>query len=278
MRVWTALIIGSLLALAGCATPRADRAWVPYLAQTARVAEADQRFTIQPVSDWSYGPDGATARDYIEATYDMADLKGVWFVLEPQPGSKIAAHTLLLFEFEGDRLLGLTVEARREEGERYSAIRGAFNTFELSYVWATARDLLTGRAVSLKHEVLVYPVAITPEQNRSLLERTLARTKRLETRPRFYNTLFSNCTNELGKAAGLSWRPAFVLTGLSDEHLFERGIIPGASFAEAHAKADMTARIVALNTLPRADFDRELLAELRARLASPPPLSQPQSP
>ena len=63
-------------------------------------------------------------------------------MIEPQPGSQLAAHTLLLFEFEGDRLLGLTIEARRERNEDYSALRGIFNAFELAYVWGTARDFL----------------------------------------------------------------------------------------------------------------------------------------
>lgn len=258
-----------LLLLGSCVTgpPRADRVWDPYLARVAQVELSEAAFTVAPVSDWSYEGDGIVAQTYGSAAFEMGALRQVWFMLEPQPGSRIAAHTLLLFEFEGDRLLGLTIEARREEGEDYSALSGAFNTFELSYLWASARDLLTRRAVMLDHEIFVYPVAINDEQKRALLTRLLARGDELERRPRYYNTLFSNCTNELAKAAGFSWAPAFILTGQSDEYLFRRGIIPGDSFEAAHARSDVTAFVQSLNAAPAAGFDAALLAELRRRNA-----------
>jgi Domain of unknown function (DUF4105) len=258
--------IGLLGALAPLSDPpRALRDWYPYLARVAHVEMSEAGFGVAPVSKWSYSKTGPTAQDYGSAAFAFAELRDVWFVLEPQPGSQLAAHTLLLFEFAGDRLLGITIEARREAHEEYSAISGAFNAFELSYLWASARDLLTRRAVMLDHEVFVYPVAIDDEQKRALLSNLLERTDQLEQRPRHYNTLFSNCTNELAKAAGLDWALEFILTGRSDEYLFARGIIPGDSFVDAHARSDMTDFVTLLNDAPRAGFDAALLAELRRR-------------
>jgi hypothetical protein len=245
--------------------PRADRDWYPYLGRNVDVELTSESFTVTPVSAWSYARAGAMDETYAEATYDLSDLRDVWFMLEPQPGSQLAAHTLLLFEFEGDRLLGLTIEARRERYEDYSALHGLFNAFELAYIWGTARDFLTRRAVMLDHDVFVYPVAISGEQKRMLLTRLLQRTQALETQPRYYNTITSNCTNELAKAAGFQWAPAYIFTGRSDEYLFRRGIIPGASFDQAHRRSDVTEFIQALNTVPPDVFDRELLAELRRR-------------
>ncbi|MBL8531751.1 MAG: DUF4105 domain-containing protein [Hyphomonadaceae bacterium] len=265
--------IALILVLGACASvtgpPRADRDWYPYLGRTAQVELEAERFSVGPISDWSYTREGPTAETYhAHGDYTLEALRGVWFVLEPQPGSQLAAHTLLLFEFEGDRLLGLTIEARREAGEEYSALAGVFNAFELAYVWGTARDFLTRRTVMLDHEVFVYPVAITAEQRRVLLTRLLERTQALESQPRFYNTITSNCTNELAKAAGFNWAPAFVLTGRSDEYLFRRGIIPGESFPAAHQRADMTDFITGLNTIAAERFDAELLRELRRRGAA----------
>src|SRR5215510_1257812 len=257
------LLLGSAAAFTG--PPRADRDWYPYLARGVDVTVREQSFEVSPLSDWSYAHEGVTDESYFDAAYNFGDLREVWFMLEPQPGSQLAAHTLLLFEFEGDRLLGLTIEARRERNEDYSALRGAFNAFELAYVWGTARDFLTRRAVMLDHEVFVYPVAITDEQKRFLLVRLLQRTEALETQPRYYNTIASNCTNELAKAAGFHWAPAYILTGRSDEYLFRRRIIPGASFEQAHARSDMTDFVQALNATPKERFDAELLAELRRR-------------
>ncbi len=260
------LLLGALGSIA--ASARLDRDWYPYLWRTPDVALSEANFTITPVSDWRYaGIDLVAQEQYGQAAYRFEDLRNVWFVLEPQPGSQLAAHTLLLFEFEGDRLLGLTIEARRETHEEYSALWGLFNAFELAYIWGSARDFLTRRVIMLDHEVFVYPVAITDAQKRDLLRTLLMRTESLETRARYYNTIFSNCTNELAKAAGFDWAPAFVLTGRSDEYLFERRIIPGESFEAAHARSDITAFVATLNQAPPEAFDKALLTELRRRNA-----------
>ncbi|MGD9965812.1 MAG: DUF4105 domain-containing protein [Hyphomonadaceae bacterium] len=258
------LVLGALANM--LSPPQMERNWYPYLSHTPRVELDAAGFSVSPVSDWSYGRGGETATSYLDsASYDFDQLRGVWFMLEPQPGSQLAAHTLLLFEFEGDRLLGLTIEARREQGEDYSAFHGQFNAFELIYIWASARDLLIRRAVMLDHEVFLYPVSITQEQNRALLRRLLERSDSLSRRPRYYNTVLSNCTNELAKAAGFHWAPAYILTGRSDEYLFRRGIIPGESFARAHARSDVTEFVQAMNHIAPEAFDRVLLQELRRR-------------
>jgi hypothetical protein len=258
------LVLGSAANM--LSPPQMERNWYPYLSHTPQVEITEDGFTVSPVSDWSYDWGRETSTTYQDsASYDFDQLRAVWFMLEPQPGSQLAAHTLLLFEFEGDRLLGLTIEARREEGEEYSAFHGQFNAFELIYIWASARDLLIRRAVMLDHEVFVYPVDITAEQNRTLLRNLLERSQSLSHTPRYYNTIVSNCTNELAKAAGFQWAPAYILTGRSDEYLYRRGILPGASFEDAHRRSDMTEFIQALNQAPPEAFDRALLEELRRR-------------
>jgi hypothetical protein len=265
--VLAVLILGAAAKISG--PPQAERDWYPYLGRTAQVEVDQTQFAVSPVSDWSYDATGVVEERYVEAGFEIADLRNVWFVLEPQPGSQLAAHTLLLFEFSDDRLIGLTIEARREANEDYSALAGIWNAYELAYVWGSARDLLTRRAVMLDHQVFVYPVAIDAEQRDFLLRRVLARTDSLETRPRYYNTIFSNCTNELAKAAGFDWAPAFVLTGRSDEYLFERAIIPGDDFTATNQRADMTQFIKNANAIPSASFDIAVLAELRRRSGAP---------
>jgi len=257
------LALGAAAKISG--PPQAERDWYPYLGRTAFVDLSGASFSVTPVTDWSYESSGVVEERYADASFEIADLRNVWFVLEPQPGSQLAAHTLLLFEFSDDRLIGLTIEARREADEDYSALAGIWNAYELAYVWGSARDLLTRRAVMLDHQVFVYPVAIDAEQRDFLLRRVLARTDSLETRPRYYNTIFSNCTNELAKAAGFDWAPAFVLTGRSDEYLFERGIISGDDFAVANQRADMTQFIKEQNAGSAEGFDAAVLAELRRR-------------
>jgi hypothetical protein len=279
---WRAALYAALvfivLSLMSCAaqTPRNDRAWYPYLARTTQVELAPERFAVRPVLDWTYDSSGPVGETYTEAAFDFSALRNVWFVLEPQPGSTLAAHTFLLFEFANDRLLGVTIEARRETNEDYSAWDGLFNKYELAYMWGSARDLLTRRAVMLGHDVFMYPTALTDKQKRELLTRLLERTGSLQHQARFYNTLTSNCTNELAKATDLDWHYSFVLTGLSDEHLYDLKLIPGPSFAIAHERSAITGFVRDLNQrLDQAGaragsgadtrFDAALLAELRRR-------------
>ena len=150
LSIFAILALGSLANM--LSPPRQDRHWYPYLSHTPHVEITETGFTVSPVSDWSYEYDRETDTTYQpSASYSFDELRRVWFMIEPQPGSQLAAHTLLLFEFSDDRILGLTIEARREEGEEYSAFHGQFNAFELIYIWATARDLLIRRATMLDY-------------------------------------------------------------------------------------------------------------------------------
>ena len=245
--------------------PRSEGNWREHLSRTPEAEQSAERFTITPVKDWSYAREGPTQKPYraFDGTFD--DLRAVWFVVEPSSTTDWIGHTLLLFELTGDRLLGVSVEARLEKKEKWTAFRGLWNRFELFYLWASAKDLLTTRAVFLNHRVYVYPLTLEDARERQLLQGMLKTTADLTRQPRFYNTLHSNCTNELAKRAGIGWHYSFVVTGKAADQLYHEGLIPGASFAEAKARADVTELLKRLNNLESTAFDAALLAELRAR-------------
>jgi len=247
------------------ATPRLDRTWVENLSVMPKVTETQDSFTLDPVMDWSYTADGPAVKDSTTFAARFADVQDVWFVVEPQPGQPYAAHTLLLFEFPDDRMVGLTVEARLEQGEEYSAVDGLLNKFELAYMWNTARELLERRATYLKKDVYIYPLTLTAEQKQAFLRNLLTRTIDVSTRPRFYNTLASNCTNELAKAAKLPWHYSWILTGYSPRRLYDLKMIPGPDFESARDLALIGDELRAWNDLGSRDFDRTLIAELHRR-------------
>lgn len=256
-----AILIGSVM----MAEPRLDRKWVENLAIMPKIELSRGSFSFDRISDWSYteeGPATKTARTFAN-TFD--DLRNVWFVVEPQPGGDYAAHTLVLFEFGGDRIVGLTVEARLEEDETYDAVAGVFNNFELSYIWSTARDLLTRRVTYLDKDVYVYPLRLEETQKRDFLRALIEQSIDVSTHARFYNTITSNCTNELAKVAGLGWHYSWVLTGYSPQRLYELRLIPGETFEKAKADALMKTDIASWNALSAPEFDSALLAELRRR-------------
>ena len=247
------------------ATPRLDRDWTENLSVMPKVTETADTFALDPVMDWSYTADGPAAKDTTTFAARFDEVKDIWFMVEPQPGQPYAAHTLLLFEFPDDRMVGLTVEARLEATETYSAVDGLLNKYELAYMWNTARELLTRRATYLKKDVYIYPLTLTAEQKQAFLRNLLQRTTDVSTHPRFYNTLFSNCTNELAKAAKLSWHPSWILTGYSPQRLYDLKMIPGPDFNSARDLALIGDELRAWNDLGSRDFDRTLIAELHRR-------------
>lgn len=257
------VVAGSLYAMQ--MKPRNDRHWKDYLALTPHVAQTTEGFSVAPVNDWSYSPAGPTDKTEVEFKANFADLRNVWFVLEPMPDFDWLAHTFLLFEFSGDRIVAVNIEARQEEGETFSPFEGLFNAYELLFSWGTSRDALLRRTVFLDHGVQIYPLKLSEKSTLSLLRNFLKTTSQLETKPRFYNTLFHNCTNELGKEAKLKWNVTFVLTGKSPNFLYLKGLIPGSTLEVAKQRADMTAWLKAHNGTDKMAFDAALLEELRAR-------------
>jgi len=259
-----AILVASMSSIA-MATPRSDLDWTENLAVIPKVTIEGDNFSLDPVMDWSYTAEGPAAKDSTSFAGKISDVKNIWFMVEPQPGQPYAAHTLLLFEFPGDRMVGLTVEARLEKTETYSAVDGMFNRYELAYMWNTAKELLTRRAVYLDKDIYIYPLTLSDEQKQSFLRGLLQRTIDISVRPRFYNTLASNCTNELAKVAKLAWHYSWILTGYSPRRLFDLKIIPGPDFASARDLALIGNEIRAWNNLPSREFDSVLLAELHRR-------------
>jgi len=249
--------------------PSHDREWRTEIAVMPQVAVEGSVYKIDQVRDWTYSADAITSEAYHPGDYTAEDLVGTWLMVEPFGGSDAIAHTLILFEFAGERMLALTIEARKEEGEIYSAVKGAFRSYELVYLWAEARDVLTRRARYLDHELFVYPIALTDAERKAFFGALVDETNRLYTRPRFYNTLFSNCTNEWAKTAGLKWNSAFITTGYAPQHLFKVGTIPGladgVTFEAVKNAAHVTDLIETASDHDTVSFDAEFLKAIKAR-------------
>jgi len=249
--------------------PSHDRKWRAEIAVMPQIAVEGPLYKIDQVRDWTYSAEAITSEAYHPGEYNVDDLVGTWLMVEPFGGTDAIAHTLILFEFTGERMLALTIEARKEEGEVYSAFKGAFRSYELVYLWAEARDVLTRRARFLDHEVFVYPIALTDEERKAFFGALVGETNHLYAHPRFYNTLFSNCTNELAKTAGLKWNSAFITTGYAPQHLYKVKTIPGRereiAFDDIKNAAHVTKLIETVSDADTASFDAAFLQQIKAR-------------
>ena len=136
------------LTLSGARLPSNDRDWRPELA-TLPTAELDgDHVMLHNIRNCSYFSEDIYTLDHYDDAFDLSQLRGVDYVVVPFKTAPGLAHTMLSFEFgdgEKSKHVAVSVEARLEKGEAYSPVDGAAKQFELMYVVATERDVLSLR-------------------------------------------------------------------------------------------------------------------------------------
>ncbi len=210
-----------------------DRNWKPDVAHVAYADVKGDTVHIKNICNNRYGkPRNPYNVIWEERTFSLSKLKRLWFLIEPfHPTVNAIAHTFLSFEFEDD-FLAVSIEARIETGKSYSIVKGLFGEFEIIYRYGDERDFIVRRTNYMQHDVYLYPLITPPHEIKTLFLSMLAVTNKLVDKPRFYNSIFENCTSSL-KAHGNRVRPssflpfiwAQVFPGHSDKILFEKGWI-----------------------------------------------------
>ena len=195
--------------------PLGNKEWAPDVAQVAHGDIEDGSFTEQ----WE------TRR------YNLADIRGLDLFLSYW-GSPNVAHAILSWDFGEDQYLAISIETRKDIHQEYSAIKGFFKQFELSYVAADEEDVIRLRTDIRGERVYGYRLSVTGERARALLENYLAEMNRLTGEPEFYNALTRNCTTTIrlhNKAIDPDTLPPpdwrIIASGYLDELLYERGAL-----------------------------------------------------
>ena len=116
----------------------------------------------------------------------------------------------------------------------------------------------------------MYPLDIPIDAAQRLFLNLAEVSQQLESQPRFYNSLTSNCTNELAKAANMV-RPgtippniALVLPGYADKVLYDLGFIPHDQPLEEVRRKYYVSDIVKA-TYEQPDFSSLLRSQLSSR-------------
>jgi hypothetical protein len=209
--------------------------WQPQLAVMSTAEFHGDSVTVKNVRNYRYYPTEADMHPaYYDKTYDLTQIKKVWYVTEPFNENKIAAHTFVSFEFNNGDFLAISIEARKTKNQTYSTWKGLLHTYPLVYIAADERDVLLMRANLRKDKVYVYPIRLEkPGNARLLLEDMLEKMNALATSdPVWYNTLFANCTSSIadhvnkltpGRISKFSWQ--LWLTSYADELALESGLL-----------------------------------------------------
>lgn len=212
--------------------PSNDRDWMANVAELGHATWVDERLTVFNVRNFAYGQSEEERTVQWETRqYSLDDIESVDFVVSRPTGAEAVGHTFLSFGFRGGEYLALSIQVRKQNGERYDPIAGLFKRFEIAYVIGDERDLIGVRTNFRDEQVYVYPTRSPPEEARALLLDILGEANKLVEQPKFYNTLFPNCTTSIVfhvrriQSYPIEFNIRMLLNGFSDAMCYERGWI-----------------------------------------------------
>ena len=236
-------------------TPSNDRQWKPELARTPRAQIVGGQYKLTNIRNNSY----VTEDDYVVAYYDrnieLDQIQSVDFIVAPFVKAPKLAHTILSFGLDDGSYLAISVEVRKELGEKYSPVLGLGRKYELAYVLSDERDVIRLRTEHHGANVYVYPTVANALQAQALFVNVIERMNQLADNPEFYNSITNNCTTNLAghvnevSPGKINYGWKVLLPGLSAEYAYELGLLDNRIPFE-----DLTA-ISLINSLAAEHFD-----------------------
>ena len=209
--------------------PSNHRDWQPDNAKTAYADINGDQVTIHNFRNCDYRTENDYTCHWETRSYNLANLSGAdifitWW------GSPWIAHPIVSFDFGDQGHVAMSIETRDVVGQGYSAIRGFFRQYALTYIASDERDVIRLRTNYRKdEEVYLFRTTVTPPMARRLFLEYLQRANSLHQRPEWYNALTNNCTTNIAVSAAqardvrtrLDWR--ILLNGKMDEMMYEHG-------------------------------------------------------
>jgi hypothetical protein len=221
--------------------PSHDRAWelgheaLPYFTYSA----TSSMVTIQNYRDFTWTGVATAAQRYETRSFDLDQLTGVDVFISHFDQFEGLAHIFLSFGFTDGEQIVVSLETRREQGESFSPVLGLLRQFEIIYVVGSESDIVGVRTGHRDERGYLYPTVASPAQTRQLLRTIATEVNAVAEKPRMYNTLTHNCTNEITRPVEqisdvqfpLTWKT--ILPGYFDEILYELELVAtDAPFAE----------------------------------------------
>ena len=212
--------------------PSTDRDWHPQFERAPHATFDGSRVTVHDVRDFRWADDGTWQPAWYDATYDLDELEGAYLVLTTFSRVVGVGHVMVSFRFAGDRFLVMSVEARRQVGETYDPVGGAFRQYELFYLAADERDAIAVRTQVHGDETWIMPIHAGVPATRAFLVDMLERMNELRDRPAWYNTLTSSCATNLARHyerindVRLPPDHRVIMPGLSQPLIEQLGMLP----------------------------------------------------
>jgi len=225
--------------------PSNDRKWTPNHAvlQTAEIN--GDLVTIHNIRYSVYENEDEYKTRHYDATYKLDDVRTLDLIIVPFRSMPRVAHVESSFGFADGRYLGMSIEARYEEGEKYDPVGAGMNQFELIYVFADERDLIRLGTDVHKNDVHVYRLRFEPHEVQAMFVDAIQRANGLAAKPEFYHPLRNSCVTNLiahinkGRPNAVPKEYRTLLPGLMDNYLYDLKLIDttAATFKETKENA-----------------------------------------
>ena len=243
--------------------PSNDRDWQADVAVLPSATIDGDLVTVRNIRNFAYRTETDFTPAYYDRTFDLRRLDSVDLVAAYWMGPAIA-HILLSFGF-GEDHLAISIEARKERTESYSSLGGFFKQYELVYVVGDERDVIRLRTNYRRdppEDVYVFPLKGSMENGRRVFLDYIRDINELHAKPRFYNTLTTNCTTMVLAHATVnpghlpySWK--VLLSGYTPLYAYEQGRLDrSVPFEELKQRVHVNARAQAADDAP--DFSRRI--------------------
>ena len=237
--------------------PLADRDWAEDVARGVTGQVEEGIVILRNIRDFTWSTPTTFTPAWRDETVRLSDLQTVDLVTSVWASPAIA-HTLISFGFADGRHIVFSAEIRRERDEAFSEIGGFFKEFELVLIAATEADIIRLRSDVRGESVSVFPLKLTADQREALFRSYINLGNQLAEKPRFYQTVTSNCTTIIWRLARtvdarlpLDWR--VLLSGYLPGYLHDLGLLEGPL-----EQALQEARIAPQPAVAREDFSREI--------------------
>jgi hypothetical protein len=228
------------------------------------------RVTIHNIRSLQYRTETDYEVRHYDKTFDLDRLDAVDLLAVYWMGDAIA-HVMISFGFQEKEFVAFSIEIRKEQGERYSTLKGFFKQYELTYVVGDERDLVRVRTDyrNPPEDVYLYRLKMSPESARKLFLEYIRQINSMKETPEWYNTLTTNCTTNVvrhvrafGGQARYTWK--VLLSGYAPRYAYELGALDATiPFEELRQKSYINPKAHA------AGDDPEFSKKIREGLPKP---------
>lgn len=207
---------------------RNDRNWYPEVMRQVDFEQQGSHIKVYNVRNFDWQSPTQYQQNWQTRQYDLDKLSSMDLILSIWDNPNIA-HTMISFGFDDGQRLVFSVEIRKEIGESFSSIGGFFRLYELSVIAADEKDVIYTRSNIRKESVYLYPVRYEKAKMQQLFLTYLHAGQNLQTRPRWYNTLLSNCTTVIydmvKQIDDVPMDYRILVSGRLPDYLYELGVL-----------------------------------------------------